>query len=498
MSNLNVLMSIGTFLLAAQWLMYPGIRKGWSLFLANKFLVAMAVLYIIHLLWVLNSDDLTYALKDLRVKLPLLVFALVVGGAQLSRNQVKYTFLALAVGVWVASGRAYFNYFAHEHHLLKYRDLVEGISHIRLSLLMVVVVAAVAHYWNELSGVLKFMAVLTVLNIVLFFNLIQSASGIIILLLLTVFSVLYFAWQRFGKKGLAMASGFIGLVILALGLWLNAYYQAYFSASADPSALPSQTEAGNPYFHNFSTAQVENGHYTFLYLSEAEMVDAWKLRSEVPMDGEDNNLKRAGLIRYLTSKGLPKDSVGVMSLSAQDVDYIEQGFPSVVYTEKNGLWLRLYTTVLGYHMYKVTGNSAGSSLFQRLVYWRAATALIQKHFWLGTGTGDVKTAFHDIYDQIEVNLEPHYRLRAHNQYLTFWVSFGILGFCVFLMLFILPLFSALQGKLSYLHMAFLLVAFLSCITEDTLETQAGVTFFAFLYALLAVPERSLPKKHPSH
>jgi len=101
---------------------------------------------------------------------------------------------------------------------------------------------------------------------------------------------------------------------------------------------------------------------------------------------------------------------------------------------------------------------------------------------LGTGTGDVKAAFEAIYVENEVNLEPQYRLRAHNQYLTFWVSFGVIGFIAFLTLLVAPF---AQGQMTYLYMAFMIIAFLSCLTEDTLETQAGVTFFAFFYGLFS-------------
>lgn len=69
-------------------------------------------------------------------------------------------------------------------------------------------------------------------------------------------------------------------------------------------------------------------------------------------------------------------------------------------------------------------------------------------------------------------------MRSHNQYLSIGVAFGIVGLIWFLITLFYPMF--LQGKnVDYLYVTFLLIAVISFLTEDTLETQAGVTFYAF-------------------
>jgi O-antigen ligase len=141
--------------------------------------------------------------------------------------------------------------------------------------------------------------------------------------------------------------------------------------------------------------------------------------------------------------------------------------------------------IFGIHQYAISGNASGISFLQRMVYWQAAISLIRRHPVLGIGTGDVKKSFYDIYEEEHSNLEPQYRNRAHNQFLTFFVSFGVAGFLLFIAVFLYPLIFSRPG---FLFSAFLLIAFLSCITEDTLETQAGVTFFAFFYGLFASRE----------
>jgi len=75
------------------------------------------------------------------------------------------------------------------------------------------------------------------------------------------------------------------------------------------------------------------------------------------------------------------------------------------------------------------------------------------------------------------------RLRAHNQYLSIAVAFGIVGLVWFLITLFYPIFLCGKSK-SYLYVSFLLIAIVSFLTEDTLETQAGVTFYAFFNSFL--------------
>jgi O-antigen ligase len=73
--------------------------------------------------------------------------------------------------------------------------------------------------------------------------------------------------------------------------------------------------------------------------------------------------------------------------------------------------------------------------------------------------------------------------RSHNQFLTFWVSFGIFGLISFLLIWYFSLVQAIQSK-NWMSLLFILIALTSFISEDTLETQQGVTFVAFFLGVL--------------
>jgi hypothetical protein len=100
----------------------------------------------------------------------------------------------------------------------------------------------------------------------------------------------------------------------------------------------------------------------------------------------------------------------------------------------------------------------------------------------GVGTGDVKMKFDTYYRNSKIISNQRWWYRAHNQYVTFIISFGAAGMIIILISFFLPVF--LERKWGdYLFLCFALIGFLSMLTEDTLETQTGVSFFMFFYSL---------------
>ena len=63
------------------------------------------------------------------------------------------------------------------------------------------------------------------------------------------------------------------------------------------------------------------------------------------------------------------------------------------------------------------------------------------------------------------------------------VGFGLVGLLLFVVILLYPYCSKKDYR-SYLYTVFLVIALLSMLPEDTIETQAGVTWFAFFNSLL--------------
>jgi O-antigen ligase len=89
-------------------------------------------------------------------------------------------------------------------------------------------------------------------------------------------------------------------------------------------------------------------------------------------------------------------------------------------------------------------------------------------------------------------LEQRWRLRAHNQYLSIAIGMGLVGLIWFLFTLFYPLLK-LNMHANFLYVSFFAIAIISFLTEDTLETQAGVTFFAAFnsyFLFLQPPQKS--------
>ncbi len=175
---------------------------------------------------------------------------------------------------------------------------------------------------------------------------------------------------------------------------------------------------------------------------------------------------------------MKKDSASIASLSEDDIRKIERGVTNYKYADFNGLEAHIYQTLWEFKSYQAGENPSGHSITMRLEFLKAAKVVLKENWMLGVGTGDVNDVTLQKYEEIKTPLEKKYRLRAHNQYLTFAITFGILGMIWFLFSMFYPL-RFTKNEYYSLFVLFLITASFSMLNEDTLETQAGVTFFAF-------------------
>ena len=107
---------------------------------------------------------------------------------------------------------------------------------------------------------------------------------------------------------------------------------------------------------------------------------------------------------------------------------------------------------------------------------------------LGVGTGDVQDAFDFQYERDDSRLSSKYRLRAHNQYMTYAVTFGTIGVVFFLFFLGYPLLANKMYR-DIFYLAFFSIIIFSMIAEDTLETQVGITFLAFFNTIFLLKEK---------
>jgi hypothetical protein len=260
----------------------------------------------------------------------------------------------------------------------------------------------------------------------------------------------------------------------------------------DLENLDKQTAQGNYYWHDLSNLQTENGHYVWLYICTDELRTSWNERSSYDFDGEDSKgqLIRFTLIRYMTSKGLRKDAEGVRQLTDEDVSLIEDGEASYHYHERSVFYIRLYKIIWEVQQYLRTGDPSGYSAMQRIEYWKTSLQIIRQHPLIGVGTGDMNIAFERQYEIMNSLLKPEFRWRSHNQFFSIGVGFGVIGIIWFMICLLYPAIR-LKRFSDYYYLSFFVIMIVSMISEDTIETQAGVTIFAFFTSLFLFGKKDI-------
>lgn len=339
------------------------------------------------------------------------------------------------------------------------------ISHIRFSLMAVL--ALIGAWWIPGILPLNLKVILTAL-VFLFFFFVGTLTGWGFLILLVLF--------LFASKSKRNAFVVIGSAAVAVGI-------LFFSISKTAQSISFQTELvqsakGEKYVHQSANTQTENGNKIFINIAPIELDSAWSARTGVSMLQKDarGQLIQTTLIRYLTSKGLTKDAAGIEQLSDDDIKNIQSGYTNCNEPKWNALEKRWHQIAFEYQTFQSGENPSGHSVFQRLEYYKVATFIIEKNAILGVGQGRVKEAYHKAYEHISPNLDEKVQHAVHNQFLSYWISSGIFALIAFILYFV---FMWKQARTNAITLSFVVLAFLSCLTEDTLTTQPGVAFFAF-------------------
>ncbi len=487
-------MSLGIIILAGNWIVDGHFRQKYEAAIHQKAFLLILSVYLIHVLWLVNTSDIHYGLADLRVKLPLLVIPLIAAtGYKLTYWERKTIMVFFILGLLVSAlisllvltGRLPVN-------VTDARQASLFVSHIRLALMINLALFSAFWYLNDKGQELfrheKIFFVVSIVLLILYIFILKSFTGIILFLILDFLTLGGIAGRNKKLRKFIFPAMFF-LALMVAGYLVSAvsrYCHVYVDEMRHPDSL---TRQGNLYENDLHSRILENGHYVFLSVCEKEMKEEWNKRSSFGYDGTDkkNQQIRFTLMRYLTSKGLKKDAEGVKALTDKDIHNIESGLANYIYADKWRLYPYVYQVIWEIDVYRKGANPSGHSVTQRIVYLEAAWDIIRQHPWLGVGTGNVKQAFAEEYAANLNFMAPEWRKRAHNQFVTFWIAFGLPALLWILYAIYQPVVSGWK-KGGYAAWVFALIFTLSMFNEDTLETLAGATFFAFFYALYFIME----------
>lgn len=486
--------SLAMILLVINWLVEGRFRRKYEKLMANRALLVFLAFIPVHLIWLLSSSDLAYGIHDIKIKLPFLVLPLVLGSGSTIRgwelNNILYTFIvAVFIGSLISMG-AFLGVGGFEYTNI--REISLFISHIRFSNMIVLAIFLLAYLAinpDEKKGIARIvMECLLLVWLVIFLFVLKSATGIVIFLVILFMAALVIMVSarsymlRYSVAAL-LITGFMAIVYIT-SIYINRFN---WEEQVTLSQLPTHSEAGNLYTHDTLNPQLENGHRVWLYVCEYEMSGEWGKRSEVDYYGKDNKEQdlRFTLIRYLSSKAFRKDSSGVARLSDEDVINVENGMSNYIYARKLSFYPLAYELMWQFREYRRGANPSGHSVTQRIEYLRTGWNIVRAHPVFGVGTGDVPLAFAEQYKKDGSVLNALWRLRTHNQYLTFLISFGAVGFVLIMFILLYPVF-ALKAWQSFYALVFLGILLFSMLNEDVFETSIGAVFNAFFYTLFVL------------
>ncbi len=482
------LMSVSEIILLISWLSGGNIIDKLKVFSRNKTAVIISSVFLLHLIGLIYTSDFNYGFEDVKKKIPLLLLPLIFSTSpSLSKNIFEKILSVFVLSVAVASFICFYVLLGYtDKQILQPQQASIFISHIRFGLLISMSVFILGYFFAEKkSSTLKISFALLIIWLILFLIIMESAMGLLCIGITVLILLLRYIYQT--KKIILKLSLLSFFILICFGIikFFFSFSDEFESPSLSKENLPIVTKNGLPYTHDTTNKEIENGNYVWLYLCEKELADEWNKKSKLDYGGRDligNEIKYT-LIRFLTSKGLKKDGEGMNSLSEEEIKAVEKGIANVNYMGVFKPMARTQKIIWEINTYVKGGNPSGHSVSQRFEFWKAATGIIKDNFLFGVGTGDVKQAFNVEYEKMNSPLTQEWRLRSHNQFLAIGTAFGIIGIIWFLISLFYPLFSDKMYR-NYFYLIFFIIAFLSMFTEDTLESQAGVTFFAFFNSLL--------------
>jgi hypothetical protein len=416
----------------------------------NPLILLILLFYGIHLLGLCWSHNLAYGLDDIRKKTSLLLIPIIVGAHPIPSLKrwtrlIHYFILTLVITAFI--NLISYHFFAEKLHLIDIRDMSLFGSHIRYGILIGIGLAFCferIYIQRKHRNVYALAAIFFL--VYTFYS--QVLSGIISVAIVLVSLLTFLLYVK--RLYWVLIFSYVAVIGSVIGLF---YYLSF------------------PV--NYPVPCIE------LY---DEMETAWNKRSSLNYDSLDQRKQpvRSTLERYLSSKALCAQESGVNQLSAEDIHFIERGYADVHETH-GGIQARLLD--IRYQLHDAS-NPSGHSILERLEYWKNAWAIIENHWLIGIGTGDVDDAMQEMYNTRRSSLTQERRLRAHNSYLTYYLTFGIFGFLFFLYFQLKFIVQQWKWK-QWMGFLFGIIALVTFFFEDTLESQMGITLFAFFYAVFS-------------
>ena len=393
----NFLISVSQIGLLICWIFLPNIKQRIKSATQNIYVWIFSSVYLLHLIGLLWASDLKFGFNDLRIKLPILILPIVIGSIAPLNPKHAYliiklfivaVFISTLISILVLLGIS-------GKEVTDVRQISILISHIRLSLLVCLSLFFLLYFLFSDNSQTKLYKALTLALIVwftCFLFILSSLNGLFILLIMVSTTLVWILISKSNYKWRVIILFAIIATLIGSFFAINTIKLQYFSLY-EKDLLPKNihTKNGRAYTIEGDVSKIENGYHVAWYHCKPEYEKEWNLRSRIHIDSLDLKQQyiRFTLHRYLTSRGLKKDSVGIWNLSESDILNIENGITNYKYSLTYGIKSRLYQIFYELEAVQNGSKPQGHSLGMRFYLWKAGLTIWKNNFWFGVGQGDI-------------------------------------------------------------------------------------------------------------
>jgi O-antigen ligase len=141
-----------------------------------------------------------------------------------------------------------------------------------------------------------------------------------------------------------------------------------------------------------------------------------------------------------------------------------------------------YVQNMNYNL-ESTKNTSWNGANVRLAIWDCAFDVIKDNLIFGVGVGDEDEELLKSFKNRNFNFAYNLNYVAHNQYVQFLISNGVIGLLSYLSIFIYCFYYALKNK-HFLLFGLTMLLLISGFSESFLKMQSGIVFFSFMILLL--------------
>jgi O-antigen ligase len=480
--------SISVLLLSVNWIAEGNIKEKILLLRQNYAIPILSTLFLIYLAGLINTENMPAGLSRVKNALPLLGLPLVIGSsAPLGTKIARWLFFMFVVAVGSACLICLGHYFmAGLPDFWDFRSISLFMSHIRFSFLIVMAILILLYFsfYDDYFHSRRILLLAGALLLFLFLLFLRSMTGIMVCIITVPAFILVTAS---GKHNRIIRYGFLSLVtaFFAILLVILVSMQIHFFTppSINVDRLDRFTAGGKPYNRPSDLSALENGHYTDIYICEPELISEWNKVSQIPYNSVDHRGQYISttIKRYLTSKGLRKDSAAIHELSKKDIAAIENGATNYRFNRAS-LTQRLYETLWEIHVWRETGYVQQHSFTQRIIFLQSAFHIAGRNLFTGVGIGDVYGEMLNTARNYNIGVDYKWEGKPHNEFAFILVATGIFGLAWFIFALFYP---AVKMKLftNLLFSLFFILVIITMLTLDTLESYDSNVFFAFFYSV---------------